>query len=420
VKSLFYGWYIVITCLVLSFFHHFVFAYGWTAFVNPIVATFGWSMTQISLASSLRGMETGVFNPIWGLAIDRLSPRWLMFGGTIVSAAGALILSRTTNLAMYYIGFMVVGLGTSLTAAMLPQSIIARWFRKDIGKANGIFFMGAGIGGVMIPLLVKFIDRYSWQTALLWAAGGYFILGMVAAFTIRKRPEDRGLHPDGRTTDTGQNRTVPLYDFSTPVKKLLVSRAFWSIGIVFFFQSAVMNTVMLFAIPYLTGLDMDRTMASTVIMWYTLVSIFGRIPMGTFSDFIKKKYVIAMTSTLTGIGLVLFSLMSGSSHLWFIIVFAIVYGAGLSGVMALRAPIQAEYFGTRNFGIVFGLVSLFSTLAAVVSQPIAGWLFDNYNTYKPVWLALAGFSVVATLLMLTLPPSQKRLDAPHPSNDVTK
>ena len=55
--KLFYGWYIVAGGLLLLIYNASVFAYGWSAFVNPIVSTFGWTMVQLSLASSLRGME---------------------------------------------------------------------------------------------------------------------------------------------------------------------------------------------------------------------------------------------------------------------------------------------------------------------------------------------------------------------------
>ena len=97
--KLFYGWYIVVSVLALSAFYNSIFGYGWTAFVNPIVATFGWSMTQFSAASSLRSMETGVFNPVWGTLVDRLSPRNLMLVGVMVSSSLAVPVIPVTCLA---------------------------------------------------------------------------------------------------------------------------------------------------------------------------------------------------------------------------------------------------------------------------------------------------------------------------------
>src|SRR3989304_1444410 len=112
-KKLFYGWYIVGAGLVITAINAVFFAYGWTAFLDPIVTTFGWTMVQLSLASSLRGIETGVFNPLFGILIDRWSVRKMALLGVLTSALAALILGLTQNLIMYYVGFLIVGIGMS-------------------------------------------------------------------------------------------------------------------------------------------------------------------------------------------------------------------------------------------------------------------------------------------------------------------
>ena len=49
--------------------------YGFTAVFEPIAGELGWSYTQISLAASLRGLETGLLAPLLGLLADRWGPR---------------------------------------------------------------------------------------------------------------------------------------------------------------------------------------------------------------------------------------------------------------------------------------------------------------------------------------------------------
>ncbi len=409
--KLFYGWYIVAASLVLSAYNSSIFSYGWTAFVNPIIATFGWSMTQLSLASSLRSMETGVLNPIWGAAVDRWSPRKLMLFGVISSALGIFCLSQTRNLAMYYGGFLITGAGSSLVTGILPQTVIARWFRRDFGKANGLFAMGIGIGGVLVPLVVKIIDKLSWQTTLLYTAMGFLVLGIPLSFVTRSRPEDYGLLPDGKTPDAAMGlRHGQPSDFSTSVKKALKMRAFWSIGVVNLWQYSAYSIIAFYTMPYLTGLGMDRSTASKVVMLYTLVSLFGRIPMGMLSDIFKKNYVIALSVGMMGVGLFIFRLISGTSPFWLILLFAIVYGFGISGVYVLRAPVLTEYFGTRNFGTIFGVVSIFVTVATVASPPLAGWVYDTYHDYRIWWLALLASGVLALIVILTMPAAKKRTE----------
>jgi MFS family permease len=409
---LFYGWYIVGAGLLLTAYNSALFIYGFTAFVNPVVVTFGWSLTQISLATSLRGLETGVFNPIWGVVVDRYSARKLMLFGVVVTGLGIFCLSRTTNLAMYYAGFLIMGLSSSLAVGILPTAVIARWFRQSLGKANGVFYMGLGIGGVLVPLVVTMIDKLGWQKALMFGAIGFWVLGIPLSFVFRSRPEDYGLLPDGEKPDAvGAKGLRPAhrYDFGTSVKEALKMRAFWHLNIISLFQMAALGPMTMFAMPYLTDLGMSRPSAGMVISLFTLVSLFVRIPLGMLADVFKAKYVIAFTLGLLGIGLFVFWLLDGQSPFWLILSFGITFGVGLSGIMVLRPPILVEYFGTKNFGTIFGLNSIVITIAAVLSTPLAGWVFDTYHDYKPVWLALAIFSVVAVIVMLTIPPAPKRV-----------
>jgi MFS transporter, OFA family, oxalate/formate antiporter len=403
-KKLFYGWYIVVAGLLLSAYNASIFGYGWTAFVNPILATFGWSMTQLSLASSMRNLETGIFNPLWGTVVDRWPARRLMLIGLIFSALGMFCLSQTKNLAMYYIGFLIVGISSSLISGILPQTVIARWFKKDIGKASGLFYMGVGIGGVAVPLMVNIIDKLTWQTTLLYAAIGYLIIGIPLSFVFRSRPSEYGLVPDGRVQKMPQGSlSVPSSEFGTSVKEALKQRAFWHIAVVTIFQNATMATISLYAIPYLTSIGMERHIAGNVVMFFTLSSLFTRIPMGMLSDVIRKTHVVAISLVLLIVGVFLFWLIGSSSSFWMILLFAVTYGFGLGGVLALRAPVLSEYFGTKNFGTIFGFTSIFITVASVASPPLAGWIYDTSHSYKLWWLSLLIFGVVALIAILTIP-----------------
>jgi MFS family permease len=184
-------------------------------------------------------------------------------------------------------------------------------------------------------------------------------------------------------------------------------RAFWHLAAVSMFQTATISTVMLYAMPYLTNLGMDREWAGTIIMIYTIISCFGRVPLGMLSDVFRKTYVLAFCLVLLIIGLILYWQMSAVSPFWFIILFAIPYGLGVSGITATRSPILAEYFGTKNFGSIFGLTSIFFALASVISPPIAGWIFDNYQDYKTWWLSLIIMGIFGLLALLTIPRARK-------------
>jgi MFS transporter, OFA family, oxalate/formate antiporter len=408
--KIFYGWYMVVAGMLLMALNSSIVSYGWTAFIGPITATFGWSMSDIAWASAMRSLEIGVFNPMWGPVVDKGNPKKLMVLGASLSAAGLFCLSQTRNLFMYYAGFLVLGIGSSLAIGMLPQTIMSRWFRKDMGKANGLFFVGAGLGGVAVPLVVWLIDRLGWQNTLLFTSIAMLMLGISISFIFRSRPEDYGMVPDGREDNAAARKKRANSDFGTTVREALRMRAFWHLAVTTLFQSCAMATVIMYAIPYLTGpgIGMDRTTAGTVVGIYTFVSLFGRVIMGSLCDFFRKSWVLAAAIAVQTIGLVLYWQMSGTSQLWYIVLFAIPYGFGVSGVAPLRAPVTAEYFGTKNFASIFGLTSFLFGVGNLIAPPIAGWLFDTYHDYRTWWLILVGMGVVALIAAITMPQPQRQ------------
>ena len=62
-----------------------------------------------------------------------------------------------------------------------------------------------------------------------------------------------------------------------------------------------------------------------------------------------------------------------------------------------------EYFGVRNFGAIFGTLSVFTVIGGITGAPIAGWVYDASGAYFPIWFVFAGLTVIGLILLLMLP-----------------
>jgi len=399
-KKVFFGWYIVAASLLLATYNSAMYIYGFTTFVTPIAATFGWGLAQISLALSLRGLETGTLDPLIGVAADRWPARRLMLIGICLFALGTFCISQSTNLAMFYMSFLIVGLGGAICISMVPMIVIARWFKKNVGKASGILAVGFGAGGLFAPLLVNAIDAYGWQTTMVYLTVGMLILGIPLSFLFRSRPEEYGLLPDG--TAQGDIEGSSTYDFSMEPREALKTQAFWSIGIATMLQMTALNAVAVHQMPYLTSLGMERAGAAVVVLIFSMVTLVSRLTFGFLADIFPKKHVMALSLGLTSAGLLIFELIDVSSFA-FIVLYAVVYGFGSGGATPLRMPITREYFGTKKFGTIFGLLTVFTMFGTVSGAPVAGWVFDTGGAYEPIWLIFGGLNMIAMILILTLP-----------------
>ncbi len=202
IKSrVFYGWWIVVATFFLALLMGGFIVLGFTAFFEPIASEFGWSYAQISLAASLLGVEAGILAPVVGLLVDRWGPRRIVFIAGIVTGFGLLLLSRTSSLAMYYGAFALVSLGYSGFGPTILMTAISNWFRRRIGTAVGIMASGFACGGIMIPLLVRLIDVYSWRNAFVILCLALWVIGLPLALLLRHKPEQYGCLPDGVESD---------------------------------------------------------------------------------------------------------------------------------------------------------------------------------------------------------------------------
>jgi sugar phosphate permease len=408
-RKVFFGWYIVAAAVLIMSYGSVIFVYGFTAFIAPIAATSGWSYAQISFAASIHGLETGTLAPIMGMAVDRWPARRLVIIGIIIYGLGIVCISQASTLTMFYIGYFVAGLGGSIGAHMVPITIIARWFKRNLGKASGILTTGAAIGGLFTPLLVKMIDAYGWQTSLLYLAVGLWILGIPLSFVFRSRPEDYGLLPDGKPQGDAKGASNSgAYDFSTGVKEALKTRAFWYLGVASMFQQIGMHAVVIHIMPYLTSFGMERTDAAMVVMIVSIVTIAGRIPFGFLADIFIRKYIAAVSCGLITVALLVFWFIDGSS--WaLVLLFAVTFGVSGAGFVTLRPPIIREYYGTKKFGTIYGLFTAFTLLGSVIGPPVAGWVFDTFGVYGPTWLVMSGLAMIGTVLLIIMPPASRKL-----------
>jgi sugar phosphate permease len=401
-KKVFFGWYIVAATLVFLTFNSTLFVYGFTAFLNPIAETYHWTFAQISLASSLRGLETGILDPFIGMMADRWKAQRLVFAGVIILTGGIIVFSLAANLYIFYLGFILVGLGGSLGVSMVPTTVISRWFKKNMGKATGILAAGIALGGLFAPIMVKGIDAFGWQRFVLYLAIGLLVIGLPLSFLFRDRPQDYGLVPDGKITPEESKSNV--VNEGMTFKQAIKTRTFWFLGIAMLLSMGAIHSVATHQIPYLTSLGMDRPSAAFAVTIFAAVSIAARLMYGVMADIFPKKNVLAMSFGLTAVGLLIFEFLDGSSFTA-VTFFAVIYGIGAGGTVPLRAPLAREHFGVKNFGSIFGVISFLTTFGGIAAAPITGWWYDTNGSYQPIWLIWVGFVVAAMILVLLLPRS---------------
>ncbi|MFC1899841.1 MFS transporter [Chloroflexota bacterium] len=405
-SRIFYGWWIVAALFVLSVYRSGFIGSSFTAVFNPIVEEFGWSYTQVSLASSLRGIEAGILAPVMGILVDRYGPKRMVFIGGIIIAAGMFLLGRTTSLLTFYTAFALISLGTSAGSITVAGVAISNWFNTKLGLATGIMACGVGFGGFMIPVTVGMVDNLGWRTAMVILSIAAILLFLPLSQVIRHKPEQYGYIPDGGSIDDKtaiKNRALKTEKPSIGISQILKNRPFWHIAFSYLTYHIIRNAIGTHIMPYLNTIGVSRSIASLVAMGLPVVSIVGRFGIGLLTVKTQKynKWLIALFLLMDSISLLLFTSIDGSITI--LLIFILLNGLGWGGLVPMRAVILREHFSKNNFGTVLGFVVGIGMMGNLFGAPLAGFVYDTMGNYNIIWIIYAGLTLLGMVSIITIP-----------------
>jgi len=116
-------------------------------FLLPLSSHFSWDRASVASIYSIYMVSLGLGSLLSGMAFDKFGPRFnYMFGmGLLVIAYG--FLGNLSSIWQFYIMLGVFGgIGAAMVGVIPAQSLVSRWFDKNLGTALSIAYAGQGLG----------------------------------------------------------------------------------------------------------------------------------------------------------------------------------------------------------------------------------------------------------------------------------
>jgi MFS family permease len=82
----------------------------------------------------------------------------------------------------------------------------------------------------------------------------------------------------------------------------------------------------------------------------------------------------------------------------------ITYGFALGAPLILNPLLTSDYLGMKNFGSLFGILSIMGTIGGAAGPIISGFYFDKNGTYLPVFYGFGILMVVGVLCTIAIKP----------------
>lgn len=356
-------------------------------FMDPVTAELGFERSIFSFyitAISLVGMLT---LPLYGRIIERFGARpvALVAGawtGLCIAALGA-----CHALAQFYIVGALAGLGFfGSTYAVVPV-VVSCWFALKDGFVMGLASAAGGVLSIAVSMTFpSLIASTGWRAG--YVADGLMFAALVvlaALFLLRSRPSDIGLAPYGAeaASDVGDSTAV-----RSGVLRAMALRmpAFWLVCLSLLALSASITVTQHLA-AFFASLGFDVVMIGALMS----VAACGVVAASFLGGVLIEKLGLVRTLVVSTALYALSFLVLSKAALAAVICVAVAFLAIGNCYTSLFAPaVVSSAFGTRDYAVLWGIVSMVATLGQAVGAPLWGLSYDLTGSYVVgMWIAAA-------------------------------
>ena len=367
-------------------------AYSFGVFFKPLAETFTADRAETSLVFSIIGGTYSTMGILSGPAADRFGTRPVCLFGMLGLGAGLIYASGAEVLWQVYIGFGI-GVSLGIGCVFAPANAgLQRWFTRNRGLASGLATTGVGISILVLPpAAASLIDLWDWRDTM-WALGALaLVLGSLAAGFMG----DPGLEAQPPTATT-----VPAPN-GFDLRKALLSR-----GFVMLWLSSMLCCAGIF-VPFvhLVAYSIDHGLGEgTGVFLITMIgasSLFGRVVLTAAADRLGRRNSMVAMYLAMGIGFLIWRVADDDTAT--LTTFAVLFGVGYGGYVAMIAPILAEYFGVRKIGSLLGCFMSSIAIGGSLGPWLSGYAFDISGSYDLPILAVGVLGVLAAVFAGGMP-----------------
>ncbi|MGA9565840.1 MAG: OFA family MFS transporter [Candidatus Korobacteraceae bacterium] len=372
--------------------------YAWSVFVAPLEKEFGWKRAETSNVFTIAVVVFALTFIVAGRLQDKFGPFWVSLTGAILVSLGFFLCSYTTSLTYLYICFGVIGgLGNGFGYAT-PIPVMAKWFPDKRGLAVGLAVGGYGAGSALFgPLAGKvLIPGYGVHTTFMILGAIFLVMTVVGAFLLKNPPA--GYRPQGWTPPPVTAKTGATTQEFTP-GEVLRTPTFWFMWVAYALGTSAGLMVISQLVPFAKSMQIpSEALALIGLVVGAAGNASGRILSGWMSDTLGRLNVLRLMIAISMVSMPILYMTGGNVTMLYIMVFIVYWCYGTQ--LSVNGSATADFWGTKNAGINYGMLFTAWGVAGIIGPRIAGVLFDKYKNYQMAFYTAAILAAVALVAEL--------------------
>ena len=368
--------------------------YAWSVFVLPLEQEFGWTRAQTSWVYTIAVICFALTFILAGRLQDRRGPTLPAFLGGALVSAGFFLASFTTSLTTLYLYFgVIVGVGNGFGYST-PTPVGSKWFPDKRGLVVGLMVGGYGGGQAIFGTLASayLIPTFGWRTTFQILAVVFFVMSMIGASLLKNPPA--GFRPAGWTPPAGA--AVGHADYSTGA--MLRTPTFYLLWAAFCLGTTAGQMTISQLVPFARAAGLGAAVATYSLVVTSLGNAGGRILSGWMSDTLGRLRTLQIMVLISAVAMPALFLLRELVVPFFILIFVVYWCYGTQ--LSLFASTTADFYGTKNLGLNYGVLFTAWGAAGTLGPAIAGRVFDSFGDYRYAFFSASAFAVVALCALL--------------------
>ena len=400
--------------------------FGYTTILPSMKVGLNLNNSQMGLIATGNLIGYTAFSLIGGFLAARYGPRIIIVFSMFLAGITMVLTGLANGFAAALVYRFFTGFGSA--GSNIPvMGLVSAWFApRRRGMAAGFQVGGSGVAlvvtGLLVPQVIAAWPGSGWRISWFILGGLVVLLGILSYAFLRNSPAEKGLLPVGaepeqpaRPAAGGKNQASPAGGRAqkgpSPAGEgkeklqwgnVYASLALWHLGLIYFmfgFSYIIYSTFFSAALVS----DKGYTQAQAGSLWALVgvLSIFSGVLWGAVSDYLGRKYALAM---IFGLQAICYALMGSGQAPGILVLSAVLFGLTCWSIPGVVAAACGDYVGSKLAPAALGMVTLCFAVGQALAPAVAGYLADLLRSFNPALFLAAGVAALGCLGSFTLRP----------------
>ncbi len=352
-----------------------------------------------SLSDSFRFLTTAILNIFFGTLIVKFGTKKLIIAGYL-SLIGAMLLNAVaTEVWMFYVAGILLGVGVAWTGTTMIGSVINRWCKEKTGTITGFVMASSGVGialssQILTPFILDDNKLFGYRTAYYIVSAVLVVAMVLTLIFYREKPLASGESAVKKKKSRGRAWAGLTYE---DTKK----KPYYYVSILCIFLTGfVVQGFTSTSSAHFRDVGFSAEVIANLVTVHAVTLILFKFATGMMYD----KFGLRFTASIcTGAGAVTMALMAlltptptGTALAFFVQVLSSV-AIPLETVML---PVYAgDLFGQKSFDKIMGLFVASNVFGYAVGVPVMNLWYDSTGSYSGM-LMINGFVLIGVVVAM--------------------